>query len=150
MYSGIFAFIFFLGLSYTAKTQQKATTKPESRNENKPVGLPDDRLHINPAKQAEFPTGEEGWKIFLENNMDRGVPLRNQAPAGHYTVVVRCIVSYWGSSSDVTAETRHGYGMEDEVLRVIKKAPRWLPARHGGRVVNSLKKLSVTFIVGNP
>ena len=45
-----------------------------------------------------------------------------------YTVVVRFIVSRDGSISDVVAETKHGYGMEAEAMKIIKKGPKWTPA----------------------
>jgi hypothetical protein len=150
MHSKIFVFIFCLGLSFPGKSQQTTTAKTRSQNVNKPAELPDQNLHINPAKQAEFPTGEEGWKKYLEDNLDRVLPLKKHAPAGQYTVLVNCIISYWGDISDVAAKTRHGYGIEEEVVRVIKNSPWWVPARHGGKAVNSLKKLYVTFTVGTP
>jgi hypothetical protein len=149
MNSAISAFIFCLLLSSPVKSQPTANNLPLPQKENKPADLPDDKLHLNPAKQAEFPTGEEGWKQYLEKNIDHGLPARNHAPAGRYTVLVRCIVNYWGAVSDVVAQTRYGYGMEQEVARVIKNVPRWVPARQGGRAVNSYKNLSVTFTVGN-
>jgi hypothetical protein len=104
MNSAISAFIFCLLLSSPVKSQPTANNLPLPQKENKPADLRDNKLHLNPAKQAEFPTGEEGWKQYLEKNIDHGLPTRNHAPAGSYTVLLRCIVSYWGAVSDVVAK----------------------------------------------
>ena len=52
-----------------------------------------------------------------------------------------------GSISDVRALTKHGYGMEEEAVRVIKKGPAWTPAIQNGRSVNAYRKQPITFQV---
>jgi protein TonB len=85
-------------------------------------------------------------KIF-QNNLDTDVPGSNGAPAGQYTVVVRFIVSKDGSVSDVVAETNHGYGMEQEAIRTIKKSGLWTPAVLYGKNVSSYKRQPITWVV---
>jgi protein TonB len=74
-------------------------------------------------------------------------PVDNGAQPGTYQVVVRFIVSKDGSISDVVAETKHGYGMEEEAIRVIKKGPNWTPAQQNGRFVNAYRRQPITFQV---
>ena len=50
------------------------------------------------------------------------VPVRNKAKKGVYTIVVKFITTKDGTVSDVVAVTNYGYGMEAEVMRVIKKS----------------------------
>lgn len=98
-------------------------------------------------KEAEFPGGLEGWAIFLQRRLNSNVPVRKGAPAGKYTVVAQFIVDKEGNVSDITALTDHGYGMEEEVVRVLSKSPKWIPAILAGRRVNAYRKQPITFVV---
>ena len=97
--------------------------------------------------EASFQGGESAWKKFLERNLNPNAPVDNGAPEGTYTVYVQFVVSKDGSISDVKALTNHGYGMEAEAIRVIKKGPKWIPAVQNGRQVNAYRKQPITFQV---
>lgn len=97
--------------------------------------------------EASFKGGEGAWKKYLERNLNPNVPVDNGAPEGVYTVYVQFVVSKDGSISDVKALTSHGYGMEQEAIRVIKKGPAWVPAIQNGRSVNAYRKQPITFQV---
>ena len=97
--------------------------------------------------EAQFPGGEKEWKRFLERNLEANVPIDNNAPEGTYSVVVQFIVDREGIISDVRALTNHGYGMEEEAMRVIKKGPKWTPAVQNGRQVKAYRKQPITFVV---
>jgi periplasmic protein TonB len=95
--------------------------------------------------EAAFPGGESAWRKFLERNLRADVATENGAPAGQYTVWVQFVVDKEGNVSDVKALTTHGYGMEDEAVRVIKKGPQWKPAIQNGRNVKAYRKQPITF-----
>lgn len=97
--------------------------------------------------EAAFPGGESAWRRYLQNNLNANAPVDNNAPEGTYTVVIRFIVGRDGSISDVAAETNHGYGMEQEALKIIKKGPKWTPAIQNGRNVNAYRRQPITFVV---
>jgi len=97
--------------------------------------------------EASFPGGANEWRKFLEKNLDATVP-KQKAKDGAYSVIVQFIVDKEGNISDVQTLTKHGYGMEQEAIRVIKKSPKWNPAVQGGRLVIAYKKQPITFIVG--
>lgn len=97
--------------------------------------------------EAGFPGGEGGWRRYLTNNLNANTPVENGAPEGTYTVIVRFIVSKDGSISDVQAETSHGYGMEEEAVKIIKRGPKWTPAIQNGRNVNAYRRQPITFLV---
>ena len=97
--------------------------------------------------EASFPGGESAWRRYLQNNLDANTPIDNGAPEGTYSVIVRFIVSRDGSISDVVAETKHGYGMEAEAVKIIKKGPKWTPALQNGRNVNAYRRQPITFVV---
>lgn len=87
------------------------------------------------------------WTKFLLRNLNGQVASDNGAPAGQYTVVVNFIVERDGTVSDVRATTNHGFGMEEEAIRAIKKAPKWTPAVQNGRQVRAYRKQPITFLV---
>ena len=97
--------------------------------------------------EASFKGGESAWRKYLERNLNPSAPVDNGAPEGTYTVYVQFIVSKDGSISDVKALTNHGYGMEAEAVKVIKKGPAWTPAIQNGRSVNAYRKQPITFQV---
>jgi len=97
--------------------------------------------------EAAFPGGEGAWRRYLEKNLDPNAPIDNGAPQGTYQVIVKFIVSKDGSISDVQSETKFGYGMEAEAIKIIKKGPKWTPALQNGRNVNAYRRQPVTFVV---
>jgi len=87
------------------------------------------------------------WVRFLERNLDANVPLSNSAPAGRYSVVIRFVVDKEGNVSEITPLTNHGYGMEEEAVRVLKKAAKWEPAIQNGHKVKAYRKQVIVFEV---
>lgn len=97
--------------------------------------------------EAEFPGGIPAWRKYLEQNLKAEVATDNGAPGGVYTVLARFVVARDGTISDVVALSRQGYGMEQEVIRIIKKSGNWLPGAINGIPVNSYHTQPVTFVV---
>ena len=97
--------------------------------------------------EASFPGGDAAWRKYLERNANGQVATDNGAPEGTYTVVVQFVVDKEGNISDVKALTNHGYGMEQEAIRVIQKGPQWKPAVQNGRQVKAYRKQPITFQV---
>jgi protein TonB len=97
--------------------------------------------------EADFPGGVQAWRKFLEKNLNAQVPSDNGAPAGSYTVVIRFIVDKDGSLSDFKSTTKYGYGMEEEMSRVLKLSPKWMPALDKGRAIKAYRMQPVTFVV---
>lgn len=97
--------------------------------------------------EASFKGGEGAWRKYLERNLNASAPVDNGANPGSYTVVVQFIVDKEGNISDVKALSSHGYGMEDEAVRVIKRGPKWEPAIQNGRQVKAYRKQPITFVV---
>lgn len=97
--------------------------------------------------EASFPGGDGKWRQYLERNANGQVATDNGAPEGTYTTVVQFVVDKEGNISDVKALTNHGYGMEEEAMRVIRKGPKWTPAVQNGRQVKAYRKQPITFQV---
>lgn len=97
--------------------------------------------------EAEYPGGLNAWRIYLQKNLNSDVAFNNNAPIGKYTASVVFIVSKDGSLSDVKPISHYGYGMEEEVVRVIGKSGKWIPAIQNKRPVNAYRKQPITFIL---
>ena len=95
--------------------------------------------------QAQFPGGVDGWRRYLERNLNKDIPTENGAPPADYTVTVSFIVDRSGAISDVRAENDPGYGTKAEAIRVIKKGPNWKPAIQNGIEVIYRQKQNITF-----
>jgi TonB-dependent SusC/RagA subfamily outer membrane receptor len=101
-------------------------------------------------KPAIFNGGEAAWRKYLERNLNSNIPIVNKASPGRYTVSIQFIVNPDGTLSDLKALSRIGFGMEEEVIRVIKNGPNWIPAMQNGKAVSSYKTQPVTFsVMGN-
>lgn len=87
-----------------------------------------DKVFLKVESEAEFPGGKSAWSNYLSKHLNTNVPVKNHAPPGKYEVIIRFRVNTDGSVSDVVAKTAYGYGMEEEVMRVIRKSPKWKPA----------------------
>jgi len=98
-------------------------------------------------EEAYFPGKEEAWFEFLRQNLNPSAPVDKGAPAGKYTVVIQFIVGKDGKLYDIKPLTKHGYGMEGEVMRILRKSPSWIPAIQLGRNVNAYRKQPITFQV---
>jgi protein TonB len=97
---------------------------------------------------VQIPAKYDGnWEKFLTRNLSAEKPVENGAPAGAYKVIIQFVVDTVGNVSDIRALTDHGYGMEDEAMRVLKKAKGWKPGIQNGHEVKSYHKQPITFVV---
>ncbi|MDP4260884.1 MAG: energy transducer TonB [Bacteroidota bacterium] len=87
------------------------------------------------------------WEKFLTRNLDPTVPANNGAPAGRYTVMIQFVVDLEGNVSDIKPMTNYGYGLEQEAIRVLKKATKWEPAFQNGHRVKAYRRQPITFVI---
>jgi antitoxin component YwqK of YwqJK toxin-antitoxin module len=110
-------------------------------------GIKIDSVFDREEKDAEFPGGDQAWSLYLQKNLNPDVPVNKKAGSGHYTVIIKFIVSPDGTLNEISAETNLGHGMEEEAMRVIRNSPKWIPARQYGRKVNAYRRQPVSFFV---
>ncbi len=113
--------------------------------ELKPTTNDTDKLFQKVEIEPAFQGGVTAWQKFLEKNLDKTIPAKKGAPSGRYTVFIQFIVDQEGNVSDLTPLTRHGYGMEAEAMRLLKKSPKWLPGIQNGKKVKTYKKQPFNF-----
>jgi protein TonB len=87
------------------------------------------------------------WEKFLIKNLNANVPVDNGAPAGKYNVLIKFVVDLDGNVSDIKALSNNGYGMEQEAIRVLKKATNWEPAIQNGKQVKAYRMQPITFLI---
>jgi hypothetical protein len=95
---------------------------------------------------ATFPGGADGWRRYLEKKLDANVLAKNGAPAGLYNVKLSFDVSKDGSISNILAETKPGYGTEEEAIKAIARGPKWVPAQKDGAPIDSRVKQTISFM----
>lgn len=92
---------------------------------------------------------KDNWVKFLLKHLDPETPVKNGAEPGRYSVVIQFVVDKEGNISDLNPLTKHGHGMEEEAMRVLKKSPQWQPAFQNGHTVKAYHRQIITFEV-NP
>ncbi len=128
--------LYFVIISFTAVAQSGTTADTSELKIFEKVDI-----------EASFPGGEMAWRKFLEKNLRADIPLKQGAPAGSYTVWIQFVVDKEGNVSDLKPLTNHGFGMETEIVRVLKKSPKWMPASQNGIPVKAYRKQPVTFVI---
>ena len=107
----------------------------------------DNKVFVKVEIEPGFPGGESAWKEFLRANLNSTIPVDKGAKPGTYTVIVQFVVDKDGNISDLKALTNHGFGMEQECIRVMRLSPKWVPAKQNGHIVKAYKKQPMTFVL---
>ncbi len=89
-------------------------------------------------RQAQFKGGDEGWKKYLEKNLNATIPSAVGAPAGNYEVRVQFVVDKDGVPANLKALSvpARCKACGAEALRVLRESPKWEPAILNNEPVN--------------
>lgn len=133
----VFCFVLHFAVSYV-QAQEKVE-----------VIINDTLLHTE--KEIFRPEGQANWEAALREKINPLVLIENKAPDGRYTVAIQYVYDKEGNLSDLKPITSQGYGMEQEVIRILKKGfTRWTPApQEKISTKKAYNKLFVTFIKTN-
>lgn len=94
-------------------------------------------------KEPEFPGGRQAWINFLYRHLQTPEELE----AGEKKMVlVRFMVDADGSVNGFQVVQSGGYQFDNEVIRVLKKMPKWKPAIQNGQAVAVPFSQPVTFV----
>lgn len=94
----------------------------------------------------EFPGGQAAFMRFLSKNLR--VPEDELQEGGKVKIVVRFVVGKDGELSNLVFLDTKGEAFEREVLRVMKKMPRWKPGSQNGENVAVYFNLPIIFDSG--
>jgi antitoxin component YwqK of YwqJK toxin-antitoxin module len=90
----------------------------------------------------------QAWKRFLESSLRALVDQKaREGIKGSFTVVLRFVVNVDGSIGEIVPLTKYGYGIEDAVVKVFRKAPKWTPGRQYGKAVKSYHTQPISFVI---
>lgn len=87
------------------------------------------RIYVKVEIKSPFPGGDSAWVQSIEKNINQSIGVGKRIKKGKYIASVKFIVSKDGSLSDIACESDPGFGMCEEVIRVLKKTKKWTPAR---------------------
>lgn len=104
-----------------------------------------DRHEIDP---PAYEGGDAAWRKFLEKTLNVSFLASNKAAPGIYKVMVSFVVNEEGLLTGFNAVSRHGFGMEEELINTLKKCNRWYPAVKDGKRVSYTLTQPVLFQVG--
>jgi len=90
----------------------------------------------------QFPGGQQAWLLFLTKHLRTPDELEG---GERKTVLVKFVVSVDGTITEFTVVQSGGAALDNEVIRVLKKMPRWKPAVQNGQVVTTAFTQPVTF-----
>src|SRR5690606_8792088 len=90
--------------------------------------------------------GMEGWKAYLEQNLQ--YPERAKQANIEGTVYVVFIVDKEGNLVKPEILRGIGAGADEEALRLVNEAPKWIPGSQRGQVVNVKMRIPIRFELG--
>lgn len=94
-------------------------------------------------RDASFPGGPKAWNLFLRNNLRYPAAAKNARAEGQ--VILKFIVTSTGGLKDVIVASNPNQDLSIEALRVLRKAPKWVPKQVGGKAVDSEMTLRIVF-----
>lgn len=97
--------------------------------------------------EPKFKGGATAWAKFLQDNLNRNLPIDKGAPPGKYTAILSFMVDAKGKLSNIKAENNPGYGIAKESVRVMKLSPNWIPASKQGKPIVYKHKQTITFMI---
>lgn len=98
-------------------------------------------------KQPQFPGGIEKFYMFVGQNFRMPEEFSKHKMEGK--LFVEFMVEKDGSLSEFKIVKDLGYGVSDEVIRVLKLSPKWIPATENGQAVRVMYSLPITLQSNN-
>lgn len=94
-------------------------------------------------KEPEFPGGQQAWLNFLQKYLIAPDELE---PGEKKNVAIRFQVSAEGTVTNFEIIQSAGYAFDNEVIRVLRKMPKWKPAIQNGQPIARAFTQPVTFM----
>jgi protein TonB len=91
----------------------------------------------------EFPGGKDAFLKFMQRNLQQPDDLEE---GQKLVVIAKFVVNEQGEIVDIDISQNGRKDLDAEVMRVIKKMPRWKPGVQNGRNVSVYYKVPVTFV----
>lgn len=94
-------------------------------------------------QSAKFQDGYNSIIKFVQENIK--FPAEAQENNVHGKLMVSVVVEKDGSLSDIKIKKGLGYGLDEEIVRIIKMMPKWQSAQHKGKAVRQSQTIMIPF-----
>ena len=94
-------------------------------------------------QSAKFQDGYNSIIKFVQENIK--FPAEAKENNVHGRLMVSVVVEKDGSLSDIRIKKGLGYGLDEEIVRIIKMMPKWQPAQHKGKTVRQTQTIVIPF-----
>ena len=94
-------------------------------------------------QSAKFQDGYNSIIKFVQENIK--FPAEAKENDVHGRLMLSVVVEKDGSLSDITVKKGLGYGLDEEIVRIIKMMPKWQPAQHKGKTVRQTQTIVIPF-----
>ena len=94
-------------------------------------------------QSAKFQDGYNSIIKFVQENIK--FPAEAKENNVHGRLMVSVVVEKDGSLSNITVKKGLGYGLDEEIVRIIKMMPKWQPAQHKGKTVRQSQTIVIPF-----
>jgi len=142
------SFLFWvLCLNSFVSFSQTSDSITNSNKNNVFIDITDTTIYTDVDSIAFFPGGRTSWINYVQNNLNATVGVENGARKGTYNVVIKFTVTKDGILKDFVPITKYKHGFEEEVIRILKLSPKWIPARKNGVSINSSVELLQVFVI---
>ncbi|MGB0914686.1 MAG: energy transducer TonB [Crocinitomicaceae bacterium] len=110
-----------------------------------PIPVADERIHQFAEKMPEFPGGVDSLFSFINKNINYPKYERDNNIQGN--VYVRFVVDKEGkiSNPEILRTVQNSKFFSDEVLRLVKSMPNWVPGENHGKKVSAYMTLPIRF-----
>ncbi len=104
------------------------------------------RKNVIPAKPTFLPPGFPGGNYVFLNFLNRNLkPITELLIGEQKTVVVQFLVTTDGSINNLLVKQSGGLSFDNELLRILKRMPKWKPALKNEKQIDSMVTKSITF-----
>lgn len=94
--------------------------------------------------EASFKNGDEGWIKYVQRNIK--YPERAAKLGITGKIIIEFVVDKEGNLSDFFFRKSVEYSIDEETLRLLKKSPKWIPARQFGKMVRAYRLQPLIFV----
>lgn len=100
-------------------------------------------VFVDPVIPPKFPGGDEALMQYLSENLVYPPTIQERRFKGK--VLVQFVVETDGSISNVEVVRSLYKDLDEEVVRVIKNMPKWIPAEQDGKAIREYYRVPISF-----
>jgi periplasmic protein TonB len=132
-----------LDIDFDAEMDEDADIEDSPIKQNEEEETAEEEIFVFVEDQAGYVGGEEARMKYLQENIKYPEMAKESGIQG--TVYLKFVIEKDGSVSNVSVQRGIGGGCDEEAVRVVKKMPKWQPAKQRGRPVRVWFNMPIKF-----